>query len=100
MLPILGYRINNFAYLTDVKHIPEEEYNKLKDLDTLVISSLRIEKHISHLNLVEALEEIKKISPKKAYLTHMSHQMGLHDKIQAVLPPNVYLSYDGLEINI
>lgn len=100
MLPILGYRINNFAYLTDVKHIAEEEYYKLKNLDTLVISSLRIDKHISHLNLIEALEEIKKISPKKAYLTHMSHQMGLHDKVQAILPPNVYLSYDGLEINI
>ncbi len=100
MLPILGYRINNFAYLTDVKHIPEEEYYKLKNLDTLVISSLRIDKHISHLNLIEALEEIKKISPKKAYLTHMSHQMGLHDRVQAILPPNVYLSYDGLEINI
>ncbi len=100
MLPILGYRINNFAYLTDVKHIPEEEYYKFKNLDTLVISSLRIDKHISHLNLIEALEEIKKISPKKAYLTHMSHQMGLHDKVQAILPPNVYLSYDGLEINI
>ncbi len=100
MLPILGYRIGNFAYLTDVKHIPEEEYAKLKNLDTLVISALRIEEHISHLTLEEALEEVRKIAPKKAYFIHMSHHMGLHEEVQKRLPENIYLSYDGLEIEV
>ncbi|NDV94925.1 MBL fold metallo-hydrolase [Dysgonomonas sp. 521] len=100
MLPILGYRINDFAYLTDVKHIPEEEYNKLKNLDTLVISALRPEEHISHLNLQEALEEVRKIAPRRTYFIHMSHRIGLHKEVQAGLPENVYLSYDGLEIEV
>lgn len=100
MLPIFGYRIGNFAYLTDVKHIPEEEYTKLKNLDTLVISALRIEEHISHLTLEEALEEVRKIAPKKAYFIHMSHHMGLHEEVQKRLPENIYLSYDGLEIEV
>ncbi|MBK5721783.1 MBL fold metallo-hydrolase [Dysgonomonas sp. Marseille-P4677] len=99
-LPILGYRIGNFAYLTDVKYIPEEEYDKLKDLDVLVISALRIGDHMSHLNLAQALDEVKKISPKQAYFIHMSHQMGLHDKVERDLPENVSLSYDGLDIEL
>lgn len=100
MLPILGYRIGNFAYLTDVKHIPDEEYKKLKGLDTLVISALRIEEHMSHLNVEEALEEVKKIAPQKAYFIHMSHRIGLHEEVQKTLPENVFLSYDGLEIEL
>ena len=100
MLPIFGYRIGNFAYLTDVKHIPDEEYVKLKNLDTLVISALRIEEHMSHLTLEEALEEVRKIAPQKAYFIHMSHHMGLHEEVQKRLPKNIYLSYDGLEIEV
>jgi phosphoribosyl 1,2-cyclic phosphate phosphodiesterase len=100
MLPILGYRIGNFAYLTDVKHIPDEEYEKLKGLDTLVISALRIEKHMSHINLEEALEEVRKIAPRKAYFIHMCHRIGLHKEVQKKLPRNVFLSYDGLEIEL
>jgi phosphoribosyl 1,2-cyclic phosphate phosphodiesterase len=99
-LPILGYRIGDFAYLTDVKSIPDGEYAKLEDLDTLVINALRIGEHISHLSLSQTLEEIKKIVPKKAYLIHMSHGIGLHDVVQRNLPDNVFLSYDGLEIFI
>lgn len=98
-LPIFGYRIANFAYLTDVKYIPDEEFSKLKDLDVLVIDALRIEEHISHENLEEALDSIKRIAPKKAYLTHMSHQIGLHEDVQKTLPHNVFLSYDGLELS-
>jgi len=97
-LPILGYRIGNFAYLTDVKFIPEEEYSRLAGLDVLVISALRIEEHLSHLTLAEALNEVKKIKPRKAYLIHMSHRIGLHSEVQEQLPDNVFLSYDGLEI--
>jgi phosphoribosyl 1,2-cyclic phosphate phosphodiesterase len=99
-LPILGYRIGDFAYLIDVKSIPDGEYAKLEGLDTLVINALRIGEHISHLSLSQALEEIEKIAPKKAYLIHMSHGIGLHDVVQQALPDNVFLSYDGLEIFI
>lgn len=97
-LSIYGYRIGKTAYLTDVKYIPENEYEKLKDLDTLIISSLRIEEHISHQTLSEALTNIERIAPKRAYLTHMSHQIGLHAEVEKILPENVFLAYDGLEI--
>ena len=98
-LPILGFRIGNFAYLTDVKSIPETEYAKLRDLDRLVISSLRKTEHISHLSLAESLQIIHKIGPAKAYLTHFSHEMGLHADLMEELPDGVYPAYDGLEIN-
>ena len=99
-LPILGYRIKNFAYLTDVKIIPDEEFQKLEGLDTLVITALRTGEHVAHLNLSEALKLIEKIAPRRAYLTHMSHQIGLHEEVQKILPENVFLSYDGLEIEV
>lgn len=100
MLPILGFRIMGFAYLTDVKSIPEEEFSKLENLDVLVINALRIEEHMAHMNLEEALATIKKIAPERAYLIHMSHRIGLHEEVQKILPQNVYLSYDGLEIEV
>ena len=99
-LPILGFRISNFAYLTDVKTIPEEELDKLKDLDILVVSALRKSEHISHLNLEQAIDLIHKINPKKAYLTHLSHQMGLHEEENNELEEGVSIAYDGLEIFI
>lgn len=99
-LPIVGFRINKFAYLTDVKYLPEEELTKLKDVDTLVLSALRKEEHISHQNLEQAIALSQKINPGKTYFTHMSHQMGLHAKIQAELPANMFFAYDGLEIEI
>ena len=99
-LPILGYRIRNFAFLTDVKTIPEEEYEKLNNLDVLVIDALRIKEHISHENVEQALAQIKRIQPKKAYFIHMSHHFGLHAKMEKLLPENVFLPYDGLVISI
>lgn len=99
-LPIYGYRINNFAYLTDVKYIPEEEFSKLENLDTLVISALRHEPHVAHQTLEEALEVIARIAPRRAYLIHMAHSLGLHDEENAKLPENVYLPYDGLEVEV
>lgn len=99
-LPIYGYRIGNMAYLTDVKYIPKEEYVKLKDLDVLIISALCIEEHISHQTLSEALENIRIIAPKRAYLIHMNHHIGLHAKVEKMLPDNVSLAYDGLIINM
>lgn len=100
MLPIIGYRIGNFAYLTDLKNIPEEEYSKLEGLDVLVMNALRIREHISHQNLEQALEKIERIGAKKTYLTHMSHHFGLHAEMEKILPENVFLSFDGLELTI
>ncbi len=99
-LPILGYRINNFAYLTDVKTVEDAELKKLQNLDVLVINALRFEPHNTHFNLDEALAFIAKINPKKAYLTHISHLLGLHNEVQKKLPKNIYLAYDNLQITI
>ena len=99
-LPILGFRFADFAYFTDVKTIKETEFKKLKNLKVLVINALRIEEHKSHLNLEDAIELIQRINPKQAYLTHVSHKLGFHKEIQRSLPKNIFLSYDGLEIEI
>ncbi len=99
-LQVFGYRIDNFAYLTDVKSIEESELEKLKNLDILVVNALREEPHATHFNLEEALNFITLISPKQSYLTHISHLLGFHEEVQQKLPPNVYLAYDNLEISI
>lgn len=97
-LPILGFRINNFAYLTDVKTIPTEELDKLLGLDVLVISALRHEKHISHQTLSEAIKVSQKLDPKRTIFTHMSHDIGLHTEVEGTLPNNFEFAYDGLEV--
>lgn len=96
--PVTGYRIDDFAYLTDVKTISDNERQKLNNLDVLVINALRIEPHPSHLNLEEALAIINALQPKRAYLTHISHLLGFHDEVQKQLPKNVFLAYDTLQI--
>jgi phosphoribosyl 1,2-cyclic phosphate phosphodiesterase len=99
-LQAFGYRIDDFAYLTDVKTVDEAEIGKLRNLDVLVVNALREEPHDTHFNLSEALAFIEKVNPKRAYLTHISHKMGFHAAVQEKLPPNVYLAYDNLEITI
>ena len=99
-LPVLGFRIGKFAYLTDVKTISEIELEKLKELDTLVINSLRYEPHPSHLNIEEALDIVNSINPKKSYFTHISHNMGFHKEVCDKLPESVSLAYDGLVLEI
>lgn len=99
-LPILGFRIKNVAYLTDVKIIPAEEYRKLQNLDVLILDALRIGEHISHMNLEQAISVAKKINPRVTYFTHMSHEIGLHKEIEKKLPENMYFSFDGLELNV
>lgn len=99
-LPVFGYRIDDFAYLTDVKTIDESEISKLTNLKVLVINALRETPHDTHFNLQEALDFIAMIQPQKAYLTHISHHMGFHEEVQQKLPENVYLAYDNLEITI
>lgn len=97
---VFGFRIDNFAYITDAKTIADEEAKKLKGLDVLVLNALRYEPHHSHFNLEEALAFIKKVKPKKAYLTHISHTMGFHQQVQLTLPENVFLAYDNLKITL
>jgi phosphoribosyl 1,2-cyclic phosphate phosphodiesterase len=95
-LPVYGFRIGNVAYLTDANYIPEESKEKLYGVKYLVINALRKEKHISHFSLREAIDIIRQISPKKAFITHISHQMGLHREVSKELPPEIVLAYDGL----
>lgn len=95
-LPIYGFRIGDFTYITDANYIPEEEKKKLYGTRFLVINTLHKRKHISHFNLEEALAIIKEVSPEKTYLTHISHTMGKHYEIQEELPGNVFLAYDTL----
>lgn len=97
-LPVYGFRIGKMAYLTDVNYLEESEKEKLKGLDIFVINSLRKEEHISHFTLDQALQLIDELKPAKAYLTHLSHQMGFHREISDELPENVFLAYDGLEL--
>ena len=100
ILPVLGFRIGGFTYLTDVKTISKEETEKVKGSDVLVINALREEPHYSHFNLEEALDFVKKVKPKRAYFTHISHNMGFHKEVEKRLPKNVHLAYDTLTITI
>lgn len=98
-LPILAYTINDaLAYITDASAIPEKSLHQLKNLDVLIINALRIEQHHSHFTLEEAIEMSKTIGAKRTYFTHISHLLGKHSEIQATLPKNMQLAYDGLEI--
>ena len=103
-LPVLGYRFDeqptgkSIAYLTDMNHIDDGELEKLQSLDILVINSLRQKQHFSHFCLPETLAVIARCKPKCAYLTHISHEMGLHAAVEPTLPSNVHLAYDNLII--
>jgi phosphoribosyl 1,2-cyclic phosphate phosphodiesterase len=97
-LPVLGFRFENFSYITDANFIPEETMERLKGTDTLVLNALQIETHVSHFNLREALKMVSRIQPRKTYFTHISHKLGLHATIEKNLPHDVSLAYDGLEI--
>lgn len=99
-MPVFGYRINNFCYITDANAISQEEKLKLLGCKVLIINALRKETHLSHFNLEQALAIIDEVKPETAYLTHISHQMGLHAEIEAGLPSNVHLAYDGLSIDL
>jgi phosphoribosyl 1,2-cyclic phosphate phosphodiesterase len=96
-LEIYGFRTGDFAYITDANYIPQESKEKLIGVKYLVINALRKEKHISHFTLREAIDFIREISPRKAFLTHISHQMGLHSEVSRELPPGIFLAYDGLK---
>lgn len=97
-LPILGYRIQNMAYITDASFIAETELNKLQNLDVLVVNALRLREHYSHFNLDQALHLIDVLKPKRAFLTHISHEMGKYAEAAERIPDNVLLGYDGLTV--
>lgn len=94
-MAVLGFRIGEFAYITDAKTITNEEIEKLKGVQVLIVNALRKEPHLSHFNLDEALEFIAKVGPKQAYLTHISHLFGTHKQIESELPAHVSVLYDG-----
>ncbi len=98
-LPVYGFRIGDFAYITDANYIPEESKEKLYGVKYLVINALRKEKHISHFSLREAIDFVREISPKKAFITHISHQMGFHAEVSKEMPPEIILAYDGLRFD-
>lgn len=99
-LPVLGFRIKDFTYITDAKTITEEELEKVKGTKILVLNALQKEKHISHLTFEEAIALVKKVNPEVAFFTHISHRLGLHHDISNELPPNIHLAYDGLQLSV
>jgi len=99
-LPVLGFRIGDFTYITDAKTISDHEKQKIKGTKTLVINALQIEKHISHFTFVEAIAFAKEIGAEKTYFTHISHRLGRHESVANVLPKNIQLAYDGLVLEV
>ena len=96
----VGFRFGELAYLTDMNAIADEEIAKLQGVKVLVVNALRWESHNSHFSVAEALEVIRRVAPERAYLTHMSHRIGLHAVVEQHLPEGVYLAYDGLTVTI
>jgi phosphoribosyl 1,2-cyclic phosphate phosphodiesterase len=97
---VFGFRIGNFTYITDAVRIPEEEKEKIRDSSVIVLNALRKKKHYSHFNLEEALALMEEFSPRQGYLTHISHQMGMHAQVSEELPVNVSLAFDGMKVNV
>ncbi len=100
LMPVLGFRIKDFVYLTDVSSISFDEKDKMKNADLIILDALRKEKHISHFSLDQALELLEELKPKQALLTHISHYMGLHHEVNKELPNHIKLAYDGQQITL
>ena len=99
-MPVLGFRVGGFTYITDAKTIAREQLDKIRGSEVLVLNALRHEEHYSHLNIKEALAIVQEVRPKQAYFTHISHLMGLHAEAQSYLPPNVRIAHDGLVVEL
>jgi phosphoribosyl 1,2-cyclic phosphate phosphodiesterase len=99
-MPVLGFRFENFSYITDANFIPDETLEKLQGTEILVLNALQRNRHVSHFNLEEALAMVEKIKPAKAFFTHISHNLGLHADVSRELPAHVMLSYDGLQLEV
>lgn len=99
-MPVLGFRIGDFTYITDAKTIAEEEKEKIKGSKVVVLNALRRHEHISHFTLDQAVEMMKELNPEKGYFTHISHYLGKHEDVSQELPGNMQLAYDGLKITV
>ena len=99
-MPVLGFRFGKFTYITDANRIDEPEKEKIRGSEVIVINALRTEKHVSHYNLEEAIDLVKELKIPQAYFTHISHQLGKHDPVNAALPEGMQLAYDGLVLHI
>ncbi|MDL2252246.1 MBL fold metallo-hydrolase [Odoribacter sp. OttesenSCG-928-J03] len=99
-LPVLGFRINNFAYITDANHIPEASMKKLEGVEYMIINALRKEEHLSHFTLYQAVEIAKRLKVKHAWLTHIGHQMGLSREFAKELPSNVSPAHDMMQVEL
>ncbi len=97
-LPVYGFRIGDFTYITDAKTISEEEKEKIKGTKILVLNALRREEHISHFTLSEAIDLAQEIGAEQTYFTHISHQLGTHEEVEAELPKGIHLAYDTLQV--
>ncbi|MBN7815797.1 MBL fold metallo-hydrolase [Algoriphagus pacificus] len=99
-LPVLGFRIGDFTYITDCNHIPDESFELIRGSKVLVLNALQKESHISHFTLDEAIQKAKEIGAEQTYFTHMSHKIGLHAAIEEELPEGIALAYDGLQVTL
>jgi phosphoribosyl 1,2-cyclic phosphate phosphodiesterase len=99
-IPVFGFRIGDFTYITDANFISEEEKKKIRGSKIIVLNALRRERHVSHYTLDEALEVLKDLNAEKAYLIHMSHQLGLHEEVNKELPENFYCAFDDLVLEV
>jgi phosphoribosyl 1,2-cyclic phosphate phosphodiesterase len=99
-MEVLGFRTGNFAYITDANLIPETTFERLRDVDILVLNALQRDKHVSHFNLEEAIQMAKRINAKQTFFTHLSHRMGTHAAVEKELPSGIRLAYDGLRLTI
>lgn len=99
-MPVYGFRFGNFTYITDANRIDESEKNKIRGSEVLVLNALRKEDHISHFTLQQAIDLVQELEVPMAYFTHISHQLGKHDEVNAILPKGIQLAYDGLQISI
>jgi phosphoribosyl 1,2-cyclic phosphate phosphodiesterase len=97
-MPVLGFRIDDFTYITDAKSISEKEKERMKGSKVLVLNALRREEHISHFTFQEAIDLAQELNVEQAYFTHISHQLGLHEQVSDELPSNIFLAYDGLKL--
>ena len=99
-MPVMGFRFENFSYITDANFIPDSTMDRLVGTEVLVLNALQVEPHLSHFNLDGAIKMVDRIRPARTYFTHISHKLGLHSMIEKDLPPNTFLSYDGLEFSL
>jgi phosphoribosyl 1,2-cyclic phosphate phosphodiesterase len=99
-LPVFGYRVGDFTYITDASHITEKEKEKIRGSKVIVLNALRNSHHVSHFSVSEAVDLLLDLKPEAAYLTHLSHFVGLHEEVNSRLPENIRLAYDGLTLNV